>query len=229
MAFEKVGAPRSTRTSAALAHDGTLTSHSLLQQLDAQTGHNHLGLSTVAKDDSILLRDGFKINLACFSQKELTGLLDLAQRMLRTIRYAHQHCLSTGFLLCNDNELDSTFIANLEHLLLCLHTVLICALVALGIGLVQQHVIDCQREQSIRAQDWFFEFPDVRHPQTTTWPWSIRPSLAVLWGVCWMFASVDRQGNLLDAEGNIIKTAQEGNELWEAMGGTCQQHPQINV
>ncbi|KAK7516436.1 uncharacterized protein IWZ02DRAFT_292483 [Phyllosticta citriasiana] len=24
-------------------------------------------------------------------------------------------------------------------------------------------------------------------PMSTTWPWTIRPALAVLWGVCWMF------------------------------------------
>ena len=32
-----------------------------------------------------------------------------------------------------------------------------------------------------------FEFPDnIRH-LCTTMPWTIRPSLVVLWGVCWMF------------------------------------------
>lgn len=36
---------------------------------------------------------------------------------------------------------------------------------------------------------WFFEWPGGRHPLNTTWPWAdVKPSLVVLWGVCWMFA-----------------------------------------
>ena len=31
------------------------------------------------------------------------------------------------------------------------------------------------------------EFPNKHRPPCTTMPWTIRPALAVLWGVCWMF------------------------------------------
>jgi hypothetical protein len=35
---------------------------------------------------------------------------------------------------------------------------------------------------------WFFEWPSGRHPLNSTWPWAdVKPSLLVLWGVCWMF------------------------------------------
>lgn len=41
----------------------------------------------------------------------------------------------------------------------------------------------------ISGLGWFFEWPGGRHPLNTTWPWAdVRPSLVVLWGVCWMFA-----------------------------------------
>jgi hypothetical protein len=33
----------------------------------------------------------------------------------------------------------------------------------------------------------FAEFPNRRRPKCTTMPWTIWPSLVVLWGVCWMF------------------------------------------
>ncbi|KAH8687235.1 hypothetical protein BGZ60DRAFT_4305 [Tricladium varicosporioides] len=35
---------------------------------------------------------------------------------------------------------------------------------------------------------WFFEWPRGKHPLSSTWPWAdVKPSLLVLWGVCWMF------------------------------------------
>lgn len=33
----------------------------------------------------------------------------------------------------------------------------------------------------------FSVFPNKRRPPCTTMPWTIRPALVVLWGVCWMF------------------------------------------
>lgn len=33
----------------------------------------------------------------------------------------------------------------------------------------------------------FAVFPGSVRPLSTTWPWTIRPALAVLWGVCWQF------------------------------------------
>ena len=37
------------------------------------------------------------------------------------------------------------------------------------------------------GEGWFAEWPNGRRPLSTTWPWNIKPSLLVLWGVCWMF------------------------------------------
>ena len=118
-----------------------------------------------------------------------------------------------------DCHLDETYLANLDHLLLCLKDQLLRLLVAKLVELVHRHVIECQRDQSKRSEDWFFEFPDARHPLSTTWPWSIRPSLAVLWGVCWMFynhndnqsppqtqqlLTFDSNGNMVNGQGDII-------------------------
>jgi hypothetical protein len=35
--------------------------------------------------------------------------------------------------------------------------------------------------------DIFSEFANRIRPRCTTMPWTIRPALVVLWGVCWMF------------------------------------------
>ena len=37
------------------------------------------------------------------------------------------------------------------------------------------------------GEGWFAEWPNSHRPLSTTWPWNIKPSLLVLWGVCWMF------------------------------------------
>jgi hypothetical protein len=44
------------------------------------------------------------------------------------------------------------------------------------------------RLRSVFGVGWFFEWPGGRHPLNSTWPWAdVKPSLLVLWGVCWMF------------------------------------------
>ncbi|KAH8811719.1 hypothetical protein F5884DRAFT_286627 [Xylogone sp. PMI_703] len=44
------------------------------------------------------------------------------------------------------------------------------------------------RNRSVFGVDWFFEWPQGRRPLNSTWPWAgVKPSLLVLWGVCWMF------------------------------------------
>lgn len=68
---------------------------------------------------------------------------------------------------------------------------------------------------------WYFcEFPKgIRHP-CTTMPWTIWPSLVVLWGVCWMFYGSPRKV-LDDSERPQSGLGQEGQEefnckcLWE--------------
>jgi hypothetical protein len=44
-----------------------------------------------------------------------------------------------------------------------------------------------RRQLKFGGDKWCSEFSNNQRPISTTWPWSIRPSLAVLWGVCWMF------------------------------------------
>lgn len=44
------------------------------------------------------------------------------------------------------------------------------------------------RLRTVFGIGWFFEWPSGRHPLNSTWPWAdVKPSLLVLWGVCWMF------------------------------------------
>jgi hypothetical protein len=148
-------------------------------------------LVAVAKDHELFLKRKSDFHIERLSVKELTQLLTVVIDLLGTLR----RTVSSGSsvkTLAEGNELldltcDENITANFEHLLLCLKDQLIRLLVGKFFGLVQKHLVECQRDQHLHCEEWFFEFPDSRHPLSTTWPWSIRPSLAVIWGVCWMF------------------------------------------
>ena len=66
-----------------------------------------------------------------------------------------------------------------------------------------------QRHRQRITKDWFTEYARNQRPLSTTWPWSIKPSLAVIWGVCWMFYG-DEGSNANDIPQGML----EGNELY---------------
>ena len=179
-----------------------------------------LALTTVAKSDPLFVeRKKTNFHIERLSLKELTQLLVVVKDLLDTLKrvpssHSKVKTLSEGNELL-DLSLDETNTANLEHLLLCLKDQLLRLLVAKLVELVHDHVIECQRDQHKHVKEWFFEFPDARHPLSTTWPWSIGPSLAVLWGVCWMFYDYhhfqfDQDGNMLDEQtGAVLATRQQ--------------------
>lgn len=86
---------------------------------------------------------------------------------------------------------DEKFAANLEYLLLCERQALAQAICldlirsAWQNALLQLNV--WTHRGKIGGDQLSAEFARIMPPLSTTWPWSIRPSLAVLWGVCWMF------------------------------------------
>jgi hypothetical protein len=81
--------------------------------------------------------------------------------------------------------LDDIFAANFAHLLLSLRGQLVEELIRQVSEAVMADLWAYHR--MCKFWDWFTEFPKGVRPVSTTWPWSIKPSLAVLWGVCWMF------------------------------------------
>ena len=88
--------------------------------------------------------------------------------------------ISTGDLICE------IYLANLEHLLRCLQQVALAAILCLCVTWIVANFL--QAWHLLLSQlAWFTEWPNGRHPLSTTWPWTVRPSLLVLWGVCWMF------------------------------------------
>ena len=180
--------------------EAVLTIPRLLARLDPFVSSGDHTLDEVARSNSLFVRhEVTSINSRALSVKELCEVLIIVKEVS-----ALSTCESETAIDC---VTDHTYAANLEHLLLCLQQQLLCLLVERLVELLHRHVADCQRDRSKHVEAWFFEFPDARHPLSTTWPWNIKPSLAVIWGVCWQFYEsglVDDQGNVLDDQGRII-------------------------
>lgn len=190
-----------------------LTATRLLHELDRSVSSNDRTLSTVAKDGDLFLKRKADFHIERLSLQELAELIITVKDLLDTLKRATAPRRGAR-TLCEGNEvlnlkLDELYLANLEHLLLCLQDQLIRQFASRCVELVHRHVLDCQKDQQVHSEDWFFEFPDARHPLSTTWPWSIRPSLAVVWGVCWMFFdySFDADGNMVDVQGHVVAPA----------------------
>jgi len=79
---------------------------------------------------------------------------------------------------------DEGFLANYEHLLLRLRTDLVDAMARKVFRLLLRGGYDKQQRKLL---SWFAEFADKPRPLSSSFPWTIKPSLAVLWGVCWMY------------------------------------------
>ena len=79
---------------------------------------------------------------------------------------------------------------DLHHLLLSLQTAALEAIIHRFLKIVEVHTLHSHvRWQHAKriGEGWYAEWSDCHRPLSTTWPWNIKPSLLVLWGVCWMF------------------------------------------
>ena len=81
-------------------------------------------------------------------------------------------------------NIDENFIANYEHMLLRLRAELIEALARKALEELLHGGHDKNQRKML---SWFTEFAEKPRPLSMSFPWTIKPSLAVLWGVCWMF------------------------------------------
>jgi serine/threonine protein kinase len=85
---------------------------------------------------------------------------------------------------------DKVFIANYENLLLCLQAKLIHILTQ---KVVEATTKNCGNKRNRKLLSWFTEFPNYQHPSNKTGGRLIEPSLAVLWGVCWIYYNTASQ------------------------------------
>lgn len=155
--------------------------------VDGSLSHPDNALSAIAADDKLFLGRNAEPNFDGCSLKEIIQYLVLVHDAVKVLYYARSQ-YDDQWLIGQGGEIglniDEAFIANYEHLLLRLQSQLVDALTR---KVIEALIGGGQDKKQRKLLSWFAEFPNNRHPLNTTWPWSIKPSLAVLWGVCWMF------------------------------------------
>lgn len=161
----------------------------LLSIVDRKLSREGKGVafSAVAGDDHLLLKHN---NAPLFERCSLTELIQLLAAVHDALQVLAQCRRQFGddWLVAQGVHLglriDQSFIANYEHLLVRLQTDLMDAMARRAFEELLRGGHD-KRQRKLLS--WFSEFAEHRQPLSTCFPWTIKPSLAVLWGVCWMF------------------------------------------
>ncbi|KAH9877701.1 hypothetical protein J1614_002918 [Plenodomus biglobosus] len=159
----------------------------LLSNVDHKLSREGFSFSAVAGDDKLLLKhDNASISDRC-SLTELIQLLAAVQDALHVLAECRQR-FGDDWLVAQGIEhglsIDESFIANYEHMLVRLRTDLIDAMARKAFEELLRGGHD-KRQRKLLS--WFTEFAEKPQPLSTCFPWTIKPSLAVIWGVCWMF------------------------------------------
>jgi hypothetical protein len=160
----------------------------------------NIGCSSLIKcaaDDKLFLdQQQFDPNLSRMNWRRLTYNLHIVDNTLEFLqslsrKVASGTASSGSAYKLSLLRLDEKTSANLEHLLLRIRYFVQEALVSRLTELLQAEAskwrLHWKRQLKFGGEKWCSEFSSSRRPLSTTWPWSIRPSLAVIWGVCWMF------------------------------------------
>lgn len=173
--------------------------HRLLHDLDSHTLSGDEPLSMTAKKDELFLKYNAQRIAATNSLDGLRHTFDLTTLLLERLRtppgssFARPRNNNSSSNNCSGFKCD-IFVANLEHLLLCLQqaafeALIISTLKSIHSDILHWHQYWQQRRQT--DEGWFAEWPNGQRPLNTTWPWNVKPSLVILWGVCWMFYGND--------------------------------------
>lgn len=157
--------------------------YSALQSLDldGNISQPDSALSAVCSDDRLFLQND-KLNFETCSMNGTIQSLVLVFEAINVL-YAARSQYDDAFIIAQGHDIglniDQSFMANYEHLLLRLQAQLIETLSRKVVEALIGNDLDKRQRKLL---NWFTEFSDNKHPLSTTWPWSIKPSLAVLWG-----------------------------------------------
>lgn len=143
--------------------------------------------SSIAGSDRLFLKHNSAPILEGCSLNQTVQLLIAVQDAIDVLvdcrsQYGDDWLLSQG--LDAGLRMDENFIANYEHMLLRLREELIEALARKALEELLHGGHDKKQRKMLA---WFTEFAEKPRPLSTSFPWTIKTSLAVLWGVCWMF------------------------------------------
>ena len=167
----------------------------LLEKLDEQLTDVEPRTSSVATCDHLFLAYNARAVTRFKGIDELRHIYDLTTLLLSRLSSSSDNRFRSS-LLWKQSASESPSLhqekclANLDHILRCLRQAALEAIIHHGMRTLEEDVRQWYQFWLRGRQldhGWFSEWPSGRRPLSTTWPWNIRPSLVVLWGVCWMF------------------------------------------
>ncbi|KAF1924212.1 uncharacterized protein M421DRAFT_73168 [Didymella exigua CBS 183.55] len=198
----------------------------MLSSANSNPSNVEEALTAIASDNKLFLNHASSPILQRCSLYEINWVLLSTFSALQTLsecrsQFGDNWLAAQGQLIGLD--VDGTFVANLEHLLLWLQAKLENALVRKVRAELLHPMGGYSKNQRklLACLDGFAEKPQ---PLSMSFPWTIKPSLAVLWGVCWMF--YDRAGNApADLEGTndrvpVTRVLQHVGVPWTAPGSS---------
>ena len=201
----------------------------LLQELDTAAARK-VPLHEAAADDRLFLQAATYRALNGRDNAGLRRIVDVCDALLDSISRVTAERANLGLdATCKTSRLGTTpagltdssakFFANLQYLLLwhrqCALDAIVTQYLRLAEG-VLVHFYEQWQYQKRPFHDWFSEWPNGERPLSTTWPWNVKPSLIVLWGVCWMFYDHNK-GNAGDA---FDRQEQFGQDVWMRQSST---------
>lgn len=152
----------------------------------------------IAKEDHLLPRYDLCLSGITGSVDELENLVCSIRVLLGRLQdWSSTHAVPASSGLAEDSwSGESTcdkIVAESQDILRSLQHIALDAILRHFEDIAEAHIPHWQYWQfhwqySKRIGDgWFAEWPNSHRPLSTTWPWNVKPSLLVLWGVCWMF------------------------------------------
>lgn len=161
----------------------------LLYDLDSHTQSRGKSIRTFAAHDEYFLKYDAEQIARTNSTATLSQILASTKLVLDCLQLQGRH---SSLSHKNSNEFFDKlkcekFLANLEHLIRCLRHAVIEALLQEALRLLEIQFWGQYLRQQRAIESCFAEWPNGQPPLSTTWPWNVKPSLVVLWGVCWMF------------------------------------------
>lgn len=174
----------------------------LLHDLDDHTHSSTISLCQIAADDNLLLSYSSNnlieslahhatVSQAAYMFDSSTFLIG----KIEALRLDKLKKWTEADVDCKRLK-EESYTANLLHLLRRLQQILFQILVHRSITHLDEFALHWQKywqQEKKLGRDWFTEWPSGERLLSTTWPWNIRPSLVVLWGVCWMFYTPDQK------------------------------------
>lgn len=168
---------------------------SLLTESEHPINKKNSIIRVIAAQNRLLLQQDFHLIGTTKKDNELRTFLCLAgafsgrlQDRSGTLAVRKGSCIVekslSGELICDK------LAAHFEHTLGSLRQDALEVIIRYYLNIIEAHFLHLHlrwQHSNRIGEGWFAEWPNGRRPLSTTWPWNIKPSLLVLWGVCWMF------------------------------------------